>query len=275
MKYQIHKNNWTIIFDKSNDIRNFSQSNINDVAKLIAKHTVVVFKQQFLTIEEEIEVIKKFKNPRQFFPNTNEIDVGYKNCVIKNSDHILVRVTGEKDEDGNVGFTGNSPELDWHCNDPVRSDRHPIVWLYGAKGTTGSRTTWNNNILSYIDLDLEYKEKVKDLKIVVRHLWNEEANTSYTPSVLHKNIANQTGLYFPFKQIKKFVDKSPEESQTIIKYLGEFTTQEKYCYHHDWQDGDIVLSEQWLGIHKRWPCYSMQTRILHRAVMDFPDQEYS
>jgi hypothetical protein len=51
--------------------------------------------------------------------------------------------------------------------------------------------------------------------------------------------------------------------------------KEQYLYHHDWQDGDLVISEQWLGIHKRWPFEKMNQRLLHRAAMHFPDQDYT
>jgi alpha-ketoglutarate-dependent taurine dioxygenase len=97
----------------------------------------------------------------------------------------------------------------------------------------------------------------------------------YTPSVVHTNNAGKTGLFFPFLQISHFVGMTKEESQKIIQPLTEFTTQEKYCYHHDWEDGDLVLSEQWLGIHKRWRFEQIATRLLHRAVFDFPDQDYT
>ena len=65
-----------------------------------------------------------------------------------------------------------------------------------------------------------------------------------------------------------------EESKVIMDPLIEHTTQEKYIYHHDWDDGDLVISEQWLGIHKRWKFEGMPNRLLHRAVFDFPDQNY-
>ena len=40
-------------------------------------------------------------------------------------------------------------------------------------------------------------------------------------------------------------------------------------YHHDWQDGDVLLSEQWLGIHKRWKFEGIIERTLHRIESDF------
>jgi alpha-ketoglutarate-dependent taurine dioxygenase len=60
-----------------------------------------------------------------------------------------------------------------------------------------------------------------------------------------------------------------EQSRDFIKPLIDHVLQEKYLYHHDWQDGDVVIAEQWLGIHKRWRFEGMSNRILHRITFDF------
>ena len=40
-------------------------------------------------------------------------------------------------------------------------------------------------------------------------------------------------------------------------------------YDHYWEDGDVVISEQWLSIHKRWEFKRMSERILHRIAFDY------
>jgi alpha-ketoglutarate-dependent taurine dioxygenase len=164
-------------------------------------------------------------------------------------------------------------------------DRRSIVWLYGVRGTAGSRTSWTNNILSYNDLDDATKEQMSKLKfdfvIAPRDMTENsldlelgKVSTGLTRSVVHTNIAGKTGLFFPFNQIAKFVGMTEEESKKIIEPMSEYITQEKYCYHHDWQDGDIVISEQWLGVHKRWAFKNIEQRMLHRCEMEFVDQDY-
>ena len=68
---------------------------------------------------------------------------------------------------------------------------------------------------------------------------------------------------------------SREECTAFISKLSEYVIQDKYCYDHYWDDGDVVIAEQWLGIHKRWPFKDIDKRVLHRAVFDFPDQDYT
>lgn len=277
MNYRLHENGWTIIIDDI-DFKTITQDDVNQIAKLIATNTLVIVKKQFLTVAEEVRVTKMFKDPFVFDPTDPERD-GYKDAIVPNSEGFLIRVTGAKDEHGNVGFAGDNDELKWHCNDSNRSQRRSIVWLSGEKGTAGSRTTWNNNILSYNDLDQTWKEKVAPIKARMKHWRNNDDNVPgeeyWTPNIVHTNIAGITGLFFPFLQIHGLIGVPVTEIDETMKYLTEHTTQEKYLYHHDWEDGDITLSEQWLGIHKRWAFPHMASRLLHRIVFNFPDQDYT
>jgi alpha-ketoglutarate-dependent taurine dioxygenase len=285
IQYKLHDNGWTVILENVN-INDATQDDINDIAKLLATNTLVVIKKQSLTIEDEVRIAKMFKNPQQFHLDVEgSFDAEcYRGAEVKGSEKMALRVSGEKDENGFTGLAGWTDEMEWHCNDPHDPTKRSLIWLYGVRGTTGSRTTWNNNVLSYHELDEERRRPLEDLKLVMAN-WSKEqmdlgANApdvidNYTPDLVMQNIAGRKGFYFPFLQISGFVGLSEEENKNIISWLSEYTIQEKYCYHHDWEDGDIVIAEQWLGIHKRWPFAEIEKRLLHRMAFDFPDQDYS
>jgi alpha-ketoglutarate-dependent taurine dioxygenase len=204
---------------------------------------------------------------------------------VPDSQNKAQRVTGELDEHGNPGLFGHVSDLDWHCNQPAVAARKPLVWLLGIKGTLGSKTSWTNNIAAWDELDPALKEEIKDLKMVCgfkrgnyteMHFGKEEDfNDYYTPNLVHTNIAGKTGLFFPFLQFKNFVGKSETESIEIVERLKAHVLQEKYIYHHDWNDGDVVIAEQWLGIHKRWRFEGMPNRVLHRVTVDFKNIDFS
>jgi alpha-ketoglutarate-dependent taurine dioxygenase len=65
------------------------------------------------------------------------------------------------------------------------------------------------------------------------------------------------------------IGKTDEEFKEIHEYLVNHVKQEKFMYHHDWKDGDVVISEQWLSVHKRWPFKKMDKRVLHRIAFDY------
>jgi alpha-ketoglutarate-dependent taurine dioxygenase len=287
MKYKIHENGWTALLEDF-DFNTATQENILEIARLIAKHTCVVVRGQHLTVADQVRIAKMFKNPNPLFKPEDEFFMDCVADITQDPTGIVCRVSGELNEHGKPGIAGHVDEMQWHCNHPYKEDRSPIVWLYGVKGTKGSRTSWNNNILSYNDLDSDTKHKLHDLKCIyyggMQHTTEyKDSDTfgkskfvieNFTPNIIHTNNAGKTGLYFSLLQLEKFEGMSREESLEIAKPLFEHTIQEKYCYHHDWEDGDIVLSEQWLGIHKRWRFEQIYTRVLHRMVFDFPDQDY-
>lgn len=274
MKYHIDKNNWTVILDDV-DFKSVTQTDINNIAKLLSAHLVVVAKNQSLTIDDELRIFKMFDSPYSFRPDTNPNDSYVDGCVLPDSDGYILRVTARPDEDGKLGFAPNDADAIWHCDNPLRPVRKSITWLYGVEGTAGSRTSWINNAVAYADLPQETKAQIKNLKCEMCHYTDKEPSEyNHTPSLVHTNISGLTGLYFPFESISHFVDMSIEDSRVIINNLINHVTQEKYMYHHNWEDGDVVLHEQWLSIHHRWPFKDLTNRMLHRGIFDFPKQDY-
>ena len=164
----------------------------------------------------------------------------------------------------------------------------PVVWMYAVTGTVGSRTSFINNILTYEDLqkeDLEFFNQIKDLKLVcgfekgryTEISMNEEdrsINPHFTPNLVHTNDGRRTGFYCSPNQIFYFDGMTEEESLPILEKLRSFIFQEKYMYHHDWQNNDLLLSEQWLNIHKRWKFEDIKNRLLHRICFDFANIKF-
>jgi len=221
-----------------------------------------------------------FKNPQPLFTPEDNDFIHCAADLTQDPTGVLCRVSGELNEHGMEGIAGYVDEMVWHCNQPFKQDRAPLVWLYGVHGTAGSRTTWNNNILSYNDLSQENKDFLATLQICAASGFDNgdgflSVEETFTPNVVQTNNAGRTGLFFPFLQIDHFKGMTQEESKKVLDQYADYTIQEKYCYHHDWQDGDVVIAEQWLGIHKRWRFEDIRSRLLHRAVFDFPDQDYT
>ena len=282
VKYKIHENGWTIMLEDF-DFNASTQDDINQIAKLLATNTLVVARNQNLSIKDEVRISKMFKDPQRFYTdNPNSTDVMFRGAEVPESENIALRVTGEKDKDGLTGIAGHDSEMHWHSNDQTTPHRKPLIWLYSVKGSKGSRTSWNNNIMSYEHLTKEQKTLLNPLKLsILKNVSlndcepdGEERVDNYCPNLVMENIAGKTGMYFPFLQISGFEGLSSSQNKEIMDWLAPYTTQDKFCYHHDWEDGDVVIGEQWLGIHKRWPFDQIEERLLHRIAFDFPDQDY-
>lgn len=275
MNIRIHENGWTVMVEDV-DFKEVTQEQINIVKKYLLTNTVVVFKNQKLTVDDQVRICSML-GPVQDFTGT-----GTNPGFLVGGKGPVARVTGGVDEHGRPGMFGHVTELEWHCNRVSDPDRKSIIWLYGVSGTKGSRTSWINNILTYNDLPQDKKDLFKTLKLNVGNTqqfinyyrgdeYVPQDITHYRPNLVHTNQLGVTGLFFSWNQTHFVEDMDPTEGRKLIEDLRAFCEQEKYMYHHDWEDGDVVMSDQWLSIHKRWEFEHMDSRVLHRIAIDYSE----
>lgn len=269
MKISYAENGWTLIVDE--DVNTLSKDDLFEMTELLVNNTVVVFKKQKLTPQKELEICQTIG---QVLVEPEDKEVSEQIMTAPG----IMRVTGEKNKDGKEGLFGHVEDLDWHANTPSRPGRKPLVWLYGVKGTVGSKTSWINCINAYNDLDEDFKEEIKDIKVYCgfkpgtysdSNIMKPHINRDNPTNLVYTNVAGKTGLFFPFHQILEFAGDANNKFDDIMQRLKEHVVQEKYMYNHYWDDGDIVIAEQWLGIHKRWRFEGMATRLLHRITFDY------
>ena len=267
MKYHYADNGWTVIVDEN--INDLSTEDILRVGRLIVSNMVVVFKKQKLTTEDELRFCWIIGNVQLTeYDRTKHISL---------VDGIL-RVTGKKNDAGEPGLFGHTSALDWHSNQASSKNRMPLIWLYGLEGTKGSRTSWINMIEACKDLSVEDRMELRNKKAYFgyedgkystsRFFHNHVNKDNLFPFVM-ENAGGYEGLYFPFLQMFGMENTSQKDFNEIMERTIAHVTQEKYTYHHDWDDGDVVLSEQWLSIHKRWAFEDMEKRVLHRIAFDY------
>lgn len=271
----VTKNNWVVEVEDF-DIRTATKEQALTIAKYTLSNMVVVLKNQDLSPEDEVDFCSKIGSC-QFIVDPNKPLEGQRTEHLAVGQHIL-RVTGQKNEKGEEGLFGHTSALDWHANQASNYERQPLIWLYGVKGTVGSKTSWINNIESYKALDDATKEEIKNISITLGYksgsysqskFFIEHHSKDKPFSLVHTNDAGHTGLYFPFLQIFGMVGKTEEEFKDLMNRLVSHVTQPQFCYDHEWEDGDVVISEQWLSIHKRWEFEKMEERVLHRIAFNY------
>lgn len=250
------------------DITKATPEDIKKIFDLLINKTVVVFKnQKTLTTDEELAFCDNFGNvPR-----------GVGNQSRKNIFAVpgIANVSGKKDSEGKTGLFGHKETLDWHTNKPSNPMRLPVVYMYGVEGTKGSRTSFINFIKAYEDLDDSFKKEINDINIICGYKkgnysydpnFVEHINRDYENPLVKTNRFGITGLFFPWLQI---LETNCDNWESIEKKLIQHVLQEKYVYHHDWNDNDVILSEQWFGVHKRWEFEQIEDRLLHRIAFDY------
>lgn len=262
-------NGWTVMVHE--DITKLSVDDIKQVGKLVVSNMCVVFKNQKLTPNDELNFCRVIGNYQHYPEDESRVQ------HIRLNEGIL-RVTGKKNEYGEEGLFGHRAALDWHANQASNKERMPLIWLYGAEGTKGSRTSWINNIVSYEALSSSMKDRIKDIKVYCGYedgkyststFFKNHINKTNSINLVQTNKEGKTGLFFPFLQIFGFEGYTDDDFNAIMSELTSHILKDEFVYHHDWDDNDVVISEQWLSIHKRWEFNGMQDRVLHRIAFNY------
>jgi len=282
MNISYPKGTWPLQIENF-DVKTATKQDAKFIADSVAKHALVVIRGQNLTVDDECRFGELFGNIYTLADEPENLKRSTKR------DHpAMSTVTGKLDQYGMPGLHGMNEDLDWHCGSPAIADRPELVYLYAITGSAGSRTTYANTIPSYLDLPEDMKEQLKGVKFVPTRGNNNKItktfetfgitksmpNYNYTPEILRKNKFGDTTMLLPFLQIeglKDFPGNKQEEEEFINKLTAHFLS-EPYLYHHDWQDGDIVIHDNWNGLHKRWAFDRMDQRILHRMQYSYEEK---
>ena len=275
MRSSIDSNGWTLTIDE--DIKTLSTEQLHEVAKLCNRHFVVIFRNQNLTVKDQMRIASSIGTVKM---DHGRDDAERERILLEPG---VIRVTGELNSKGEKGLFGHDEELDWHTHHANAKKRFPFVWLYSVKGSTGSRTSWINQAMAFNDLSINMQNELEGIKYASGYkvgsfsdmaVAKEKINYENPINLVHTNIEGKKGLYFPFQQVYDVVEGATKQQwNELHTFLKGHCTKEKYIYHHDWQDKDLVISEQWLSIHKRWQFDGMKERLLHRIAFDY-DKAY-
>ena len=59
-----------------------------------------------------------------------------------------------------------------------------------------------------------------------------------------------------------------EESRALLRRLTDFVTQQRFCYVHRWQPGDLVMWDNRACLHRGRPWdESKYPRVMHRTTV--------
>jgi len=288
MKLTLGKAGWPVTVTDF-DFNTATNDEINILGCLTNYYTLVVVKNQNLKVKTEESICRRIGKTLDETYDQNNITLQdkfrkmfdkntYDRLVLPGGGDITLRVTGEKNKNGEPGLFPSNEELKWHANKVWSSLRRSMVWLYGERGTAGSITSFTNHIIAYNKMSDEFKTKIKDLKSIFQvegHFAERSNGVNYNAietawPLVYTNVGGQTGIFLSWLHLDHFEGMTPEESETVANTIRDSILLDLECvYDHHWQDGDVLLMEQWLGVHKRPAFEHMDKRVLHRIETDF------
>jgi alpha-ketoglutarate-dependent taurine dioxygenase len=63
------------------------------------------------------------------------------------------------------------------------------------------------------------------------------------------------------------VGMSPDESRAVLDELLAWSTQNRFCYSHEWQIGDVVIWDNTGMLHRALPYSAQSERLMHRTTI--------
>jgi alpha-ketoglutarate-dependent taurine dioxygenase len=258
------------------DLNQLSVTDIKNIGRLATEKILVVLRGQNLSPEKEVQICEAVGSvevmPEEVF---HRCPVGTNGVVVPQ----IQRVTGRKDADNRpMGLFGHNEDLDWHANRASHiSGRKSLVWLYAIEGSKQSKTSWVNTWLAFSQMPERIKSDLRNMrgylgfqpgKYTSMEGFKSHINDEPFALVKKNPFSGLEGLYFPFNQLFGIEGMSDSDFDAFVNTMREHILQDKYMYHHYWEDGDVVISEQWFSLHKRWSC-DVSQRLLHRITLDY------
>jgi len=282
MEYEIHKNGWSVICHTP--IQNLKHTDILKVIKLLIQNTVVVWRNQSLS-PQNIQNFCNYLGNHDYAFTTEE----YENFSQKVKSSFvsglsgLIRVSGKKDDHNNEGVFGHIEDLNWHSDKIHDIERKPFTFLYGASGSSGSVTHFTNHMIAYDLLSDDKKREYESLKIKFGlGRWRKDIDSfAYQKTkdqiggldpiehnLIVENPYGKKGIFISPLQTEHVTGMTHSEMLEFCDDMLDHITSPSCVYSHYWKDGDVVLSDQIFGIHKRDKFEKMHERELHRMSFD-------
>jgi len=287
------------------DISDIAQPEIDRIRAVLLQTPIVVLKKQttealhYARFIHRLSANKRIENWERCYwyedgtnsehnSHTQMSDIPYKNPLVHKGMYPVQRVNSSKEKSGAFRGVFQGKRLDWHCN--LNNVNHADgVAIQGFEHCEGTRTDFNNTVLAYSKMPTDLKEKIQNRWCEYEYVYSKWADISsmtqmflmsgrhdimklpgydnkYKFWLKQKNIGGIEGVYFFPMNNARIQD---DEDRKIFKELREYLYQPKFVYEHNWEVGDIVLSDQLLSQHKR-PILSdewekvLEKRVLHR-----------
>ena len=258
------------------DIKQINVNQKNKIIELFEKHSLIVFRNQLINNDEQIEFSKIF----------GELEITKPGTLGSNSNLVILT---NIDENGNVVETTHKQSKNDRANQQWHSDSsfkiipaHASILSGKIIPKEGGNTDFVSLRVAYENLPIHIKHKVQKLKAVhhfahsrskidiklVSKIELEKYPPVIQPMVKINPINNKKALYFGSHTVY-VKDMNKKESKTLLDYLINFSTQNKFIYSHNWKKNDLIIWDNRSMLHRGQSYNPTEPRYLIRTtVMD-------
>lgn len=172
--------------------------------------------------------------------------------------------------------------LSWHIDDTTNKVPAKATMLTARHvAMVGGGTEFANTYVAYENLPAHERKRYDGLRVI--HSF-EAAQRSVYPDPTDEQVASwrqlpshESSLVWDRRDGRKslvigatadhIVGMNPDESRALLDELLAWTTQERFCYTHDWEVGDVVIWDNTGMLHRALPYDPMSERLMRRTTI--------
>ena len=256
------------------DINSLNANEKKEIVDLFEEHSLVIIKKQVINEQEQIDFTKLF----------GELEVTKPGTLGTNSNLVILT---NIDETGKVVDTDHKQSKNDRANQQWHSDSsfkiipaHASILSGKQVPTEGGNTEFVSMRVVYENLKKDIKEKVLNLEAVhhfahsrskidikmVSQIEFEKFPPVVQPMVKTNPKNKKRALYFG-SHTAYIKDLPEKESEKLLTYLKEFSSQEKFIYSHTWEENDLLIWDNRSILHRGTNYNPKEPRYLVRTTV--------
>lgn len=267
------------------DLRQLNDATFKRLREVWLHHVLLVFKNQTLTAEDLVTLVKRFGTPVSSSGlHQRKLEERTANQLFNLPPEVTV-VTNVRQDGKPVGILGDG-EIVWHSDFSFKerpTAARMLVAMEVPPQDKGGNTKFLNAYAAFDALPDSYKKKlvgktIKQGNIVDTAMklrpgasLNDDIRTAPGPShpVISTHPETGCNLLFLGRRHAAYVNgMTPEGSEAFLNELWDYGTQERFCYTHRWSRGDVVVWDNRAAVHRRDGFDPESRRVLYAAQVE-------
>lgn len=265
------------------DLTKIDDATFNALHEVFLDHMLLLFRGQKFTAEDLVTLVKRFGIPVTS-SNLHKRDLSERtaNKVFNLPPEVTV-VTNVRENGKPVGILGDG-EVVWHSDFSFKDKPTAARMLLAVEiPPAGGHTYFSNCYAAYDTMSDEMKRRIAgktikqadivDTAMKLRPGASLDMDIRTVPGPSHPIISThpETGrnMIFLGRRHGAYVNgMSLEDSEALLNELWAHTTQPRFVYEHEWQQGDVVVWDNRATLHKRDAFQSDSRRVLYAAQVE-------
>ena len=232
-----------------------------DIRAAFEEHSVLLFRGQPLTDEQQIAFSQRFGRlevTRSMNPAAGTPFARQSNLDIKTGEII-------PDEDRRMIY--QLANMLWHSDSSFKAVPS-LCSLLSARivPPEGGATEFASARCAYASLPEALKRRARDAVVVHDFSWSrdqirpgfftDKERAEYPPvrhPLVRQNPVNGRESLFLGAHASHVEGLPVAEGRAFLKELLDHVTQPQFCYHHEWQEGDLIIWDNRCVLHRATP----------------------